>query len=137
MVVVRNCMEDKMFQVVVEHPEVQLRDGVLKLVVPQLVGEIRVTQEQAQRAAKGYLTSHVAMAFRPGKPVLVWGERPLWRMEIYLHLRAYGQVASLGHIDVDAMTGTVLPLSSEQISKVQDRANELAARLTPPTDPAS
>ncbi len=126
-----------MFQVVVEHPDIPLVDGVLKLAVPQVAGEIRITPDQAKRHAKGYLTAQVAMSFRPGQPVLVWGERPLWRMMIYLHLRKYGQVATLGEIDVDAMTGDVLFLSAEQITRIQDRADELAARLTPPTDPAS
>lgn len=125
-----------MFQVLVEHPEVQLTDGVMKLAVPQLVGEIRITQEQAKRIAKGYLTAHVAMSFRPGDPILVWGEQPLWRMDIYLHLRYYGQIAELGCIDVDAMSGTVLPFTTEQITQLQDRANELAARFTPSIDPA-
>ncbi len=126
-----------MFQVLVEHPEVQFTDGILKLAVPQLVGEIRITQDQAKRNAKGYLTAYIAMSFRPGEPMLVWGERPLWRMDICLHLRDYGQIATLGCIDVDAMTGTVLPLSTEQTTKLLDRANELAARFTPSTDSAS
>lgn len=70
------------------------------------------------------------MTFRPGEPVYDERERPIWRMAIYLHLRKHGQVATLGDIAVDAVTGAVLPLSAAQITKVQDRANELIASLT-------
>ena len=85
----------------------------------------------AQRRAKGYLMAEVALAFRPGDPVLVMGVRQVWRMPVYLHLRGCGQVGQLGVIDVDAHSGEVLALSRVQISAMQERADELAAHFTP------
>ena len=125
-----------MFQVMVEHVDTLPENGIIKLSVPQLGGEIRVTPAQAKRRVKGYLTAYVAMSFRPGNPVLVWSEQPRWRMKIYLHLRTYGQVALLGEMDVDALTGEVIQLSTKEITQMQERANELAARFAPSTNSA-
>ena len=66
-----------------------------------------------------------------GEPTRVWGERPIWRMPIYLSLRGWGQVAKLGAVDVDALTREVLELTHEQIIEIQDRADAIASRLTP------
>jgi hypothetical protein len=126
-----------MFQVVYEYADEWPQEGTLKLEVPQIHGEISVAPGIARRHAKGYLTCEVGMAMRPGDPALVWSERPVWRIPIYLFLRGYGQVAALGEIDVDATTGQVIPLSGAQISAIQDRADELASRLTPAADPTS
>lgn len=126
-----------MFQVTVEFQKPWPEQGVLMLDVPRLVGEIHVSPLSAKQRAKGYLTCEVGMAFRPGDPTLLWGERPVWRMPIYLHLRGYGQVTILGSIDVDAMTREVIPLPITEINAIQDRADELATHFTPPADSAS
>jgi len=64
-------------------------------------------------------------------PVLVWQERPVWRLQINLYLRGLGKVATLGTLDVDAMTREVLPLANEEITDIQARANAIALRLSP------
>ena len=125
-----------MFQVIYEYTETWPEKGALTLEVPPIIGKIQVSPDLAKRRAKGYLTCEVGMAFRPGEPMFVWGERPLWRMPIHLHLRGYGQVATFGLIAVDATTREVIPLPVEQIMMIQDRADELATRLTSPTEPA-
>lgn len=124
-----------MIHVIHEIAEAQSAEGKLELKIPAIRGEIQISPEIAQRHAKGYLTERVAMSFRPGAPTLIWGERPLWRMTIFLFLRYWGEVATLGVLDVDAMTGRVLPLSPEQITAMQERADAIASRLTPQTTP--
>ncbi len=99
-----------MIQLVYEVQETWPQEGALTLRVPTMEAMIRITPAAAQRRAKGYLTAEVAIAFRPGEPVLVWGVRQVWRMPVYLHLRGCGQVGHLGTIDVDALTGEVIPL---------------------------
>ena len=106
-------------------------EGFLRFEVPGVTGEISVSPDLAPRRAKGFLTSEVAMVFRPGEPVLVWGSRPVWRMTVYLFLRGYGQVAELGAIEVDATTGQVIPLLPAQIAAMQGQADAIARRLTP------
>lgn len=125
-----------MFQVVYEYGETWPEKGALTLEVPPITGKIQVSPDLAKRRAKGYLTCEVGMAFRPGEPMLIWGKRPVWRMPIHLHLRNYGQVATFGSIDVDATTREIIPLPAEQITLMQDRADELAARLAPTPETA-
>jgi hypothetical protein len=108
-------------------------EGTLRFEVPGVTGEISVSPDLARRRAKGYLSREVALAFRPGEPVLVWGSRPVWRMTIHLFLRGYGQVAELGVVEVDAISGEVIPLAPAQIAAMQGQANAIARRLTPPT----
>jgi hypothetical protein len=93
-------------------------------------GKISISPGEAKRNANGYLSMDVAMAIVADDPVLVWSERPIWRMTTSLLLEDWGRIAQVGSIDVDAMTGEVIPLSSEEIQATQDRANELAVRLT-------
>lgn len=111
-------------------------EGTLQLDVPGVTGEISVSPDLARRRAKGYLSREVAMAFRPGEPVLVWGSQPVWRMTIHLFLRGYGQVAELGAVEVDAISGEVIPLAPAQISAMQGQADAIALRLTPPAETA-
>lgn len=100
-------------------------------------GTIPVSPKEAKRNANGYLSMDVAMSIVADEPILIWSERPVWRMTTSLLLREWGRVAQVGAIDVDAMTGDVLPLTSNQIQTMHDRANELASRLTLETTPTS
>jgi hypothetical protein len=93
-------------------------------------GKIPVSPKEAKRNANGYLSMDVAMAIVADEPVLIWGERPLWRMTTSLLLSEWGRVAQVGAIDVDAMTGAIIPLTSHQIQTIQDRANELTRSST-------
>ena len=63
--------------------------------------------------------------------MLVWQDSPVWRLQINLNLRGMGNVASLGTVDVDAVTREVLPLSAEKIEVIQKRADAIAFRLSP------
>lgn len=98
--------------------------------------EVFVSREEARRRAQSYLTVDVAMALRPGEPSLLGGSQPVWRMPVWLHLRGFGQVATLGLLDVDAATGEVIPLSLIEIKEMQDKADVFARRLTSHTAPA-
>ena len=109
-------------------------EGALRLDVPGVTGEISVSPDLARRRAKSYLSREVALAFRPGEPVLVWGSRPVWHMTIHLFLRGYGQVAELGIVEVDAINGEVIPLAPARISAMQGQADAIARHLTPSTD---
>ena len=71
----------------------------------------------------------ISMALVADEPILVWGERPVWRMTTCLLLADWGRVAQVGAVDIDAMTGEVVPLTADQIKRIEDRANELASRL--------
>ena len=125
-----------MFQVTVEFKQPWPEQGAMQVDVPRLVGEIHVSPVSAKRRAHGYLTCEVGLPFRPGEPTLIWGDRPIWRMPIYLYLRGYGQVGMFGTIDVDATTRAVVPLTPQQITAIQDRAHELATHFPSSTESA-
>jgi hypothetical protein len=120
-----------MFQVVYEYPETWPENGALLVETRPLSIEIPVSPTQARRRANGYLGMHVAMSILAGEPILVFGERPIWRMTADLYLPAIGFVGTVGKIEIDALTGTPFPLPSEEITNMQDRADEFATRLTP------
>ena len=126
-----------MVQVVYEYREPWPAAGSLHLQVPPLEAEILVSPTLARRRAKGYLTAEVALVFRPGDPMLIWGQRRVWRMPVYLHLRGFGPVAVLGTIDVDAMTGDVVMLDPTETAAMQERADEIAAHFAPSPAAAS
>lgn len=126
-----------MFQVVYECANPWPEQGAMQLDMPRLVGEIHVSPVSAKRRANGYLTCEVGLLFRPGEPTLLWGERPIWRMPIYLYLCGHGEVGMFGTIDVDATTRAVIPLPPQQIAARQDRAHELATHFAPSTEPTS
>ncbi len=125
-----------MFQIAYEYAEPWPLDGPA-YIKAQFETEVAVSPEAARRTANGYLTLEVGMALQPGEPTLILGGRPVWRMLINLHLRGLDKVATLGAIDVDALTDEVIPFSEAKINMIQERANDIAARLTLETTPTS
>jgi len=125
-----------MFPILYEHQQPWPAEGALRVEVPRQTVDITVSPDAARRKANAYLGLHVAMALRASNPVLVLREPPVWRFSMDLHLPRDGYVATLGAIEVDAHTRTVFPLSAEEIARLQDRADELAARLAPHPAPA-
>ena len=121
-----------MFQVIYEQTTNWPESGTFTVKTPPLEAEIAVSPDSARQRANGYLARYVALAMEAGEPALVWGKTPVWRMPIYLTLRGWGHVATIGEIDVDALTREIFPLSSQLITEMQDRADAIAARLTPP-----
>ncbi len=119
-----------MFQIAYQHNQTWPDDGPIHIQTPALEGDIHVSPDSARRRANGYLARYVAMAAEAGSPSLLWGRSPHWQMPIYLSLRGLGQVAILGTIEVDARTRDVVPLSAEQITDMQNRADAIAQRLT-------
>jgi hypothetical protein len=86
---------------------------------------------QAKVKATGYAAEQIAFfAAAEGEPQWVDGTPPRWRVEIALHLRGRGIVCDLGSIDVNALTGEVLPLSAQELLLRQKRAHDAAETTT-------
>jgi hypothetical protein len=127
-----------MVRILYEHPMEWPDEGPLQVDANlKLTGEIPVSPEPAVRRANGYLGEHVAMAVQASDPVLVWSERPRWRLQANLYLRGLGRVATLGSLEVDAMTREVTPLSEADIIEMQSRAHAIALRPSLTTAPGS
>jgi hypothetical protein len=58
-------------------------------------------------------------------------------MPIDLHLESIGQLATLGFIDVDAMTREVIPLSTDQIDAMRSQAHAIAIHFAPSSEAAT
>ena len=126
-----------MVHILYEHPMEWPKEGPLQVDTQlRLKGEIAVSPESAVRRANAYLGQHVAMSIQAGDPVLVWGERPVWRVQVRLNLRGFGTVTTLGTLDIDATTREVIPLSTADITEMRTRANAIALRLTSTAAPA-
>lgn len=87
-----------------------------------------VRQEDAQSTADAYLQRAVAMGLETASPVLVPGIRPTWRMLV--RLCHHAPVATVGTLDVDAQTGSVIPLTEEQVEDMRDRRKEHLGEAT-------
>jgi hypothetical protein len=82
----------------------------------------RVRQEDAQHTANSYLRITVAVGLETTSPILVPGNQPTWRMLVRLCNRE--PTTTVGTLDVDVQTGSVVPLSDEQVEDMRDRIKE-------------
>jgi hypothetical protein len=98
-----------MFHVIYEQATTWPESGGFTVKTPPLEVEIQVSPASARRRANGYLARYIGLAMEAGDPALVWGQKPVWRMPVYLILRGWGQVAKLGELDVDAIAARLTP----------------------------
>ncbi len=119
------------FQVLLEENETWHDEGEHR-VQAQVDCQVNVSPLVAQRHARTFLAMNVTMMTSVGVPILVIGEQPVWRLLAYFNMPPFGEIALLGSIDIDATSGEVVHLSPEQISKMQQRAQVIATRLTSP-----
>lgn len=113
------------------------KQGSLQIKVPSITIDIPVSPDVARRRANGYLGMNAGTLLGASEPRLLMGERPLWKLSVNLHLPSIGYVGQVGMIEVDAMSGEVIPLSATTIQNYQDRAHDLVIRFSPATEPGS
>jgi hypothetical protein len=122
--------------------DVDARTGVVAPLTAEQIEDMRdrlqaetgtakaILRPAAQITANGYLSDYVSLFAKTERPVLITGDRPLWRATVFLRLRGHGRVCDLGVIDVDAQTGEVMPLSQKQLQAMRKRAHDAAERTT-------
>jgi len=120
-----------MFQIVYENTKIWPEEGPFVVEAPAVSAEIAVSPDSARRRVNGYLVRDVSMMLHATSPLLILGDRPVWRLSIELRLPDIDHIATLGSVDVDAMTRDVAPLSATEIRKIRDKVNNLIARLSP------
>lgn len=81
-----------------------------------------ISQPDAYGAANTYLLTYVAPDLAPASPILIPGAPPIWRMLV--RLCHHEPTATVGTIDIDAQTGAVMPLTTDQIEDIRDRRKE-------------
>lgn len=127
-----------MIQVMYEYTQPWPENGALNLESPPSSLEVPVSPDSARRCVNGYLGMHVSMALEGADPILVLNEQaPRWRVALNLIWPGLGFTSTLGHIDVDAKTREVIPLSDKKILEIQDKVNDILTCIAPDTTRAS
>ena len=115
-----------MFQVAYDYENTWSDDRPQKI-EGHFTQDISISPLVAQRKANGYLSGEVTMMVAAGQPTLLLRDQPVWHVPAVLRLPGLGDVSTLGTVEVDAQTGGIIPLSSDQISRMQDLAHAIAA----------
>lgn len=94
-------------------------------------GEIPMSPVEARRRVSQFLEQQVKMETFAGTPILLLGDRLVWRVPACLRLPGLGdeEVVHLGVIDIDVFKEQMLIPAPEQLAKMQKRANALAAKF--------
>jgi hypothetical protein len=94
-------------------------------------GEIPMSPTEARRRVAQFLAAQVRLEAFAGTPVLLLGDRLVWRVPACLRLPGLGdeEVVHLGVIDIDVFRGEMIVPAPEQVSKMQKRANALAVKF--------
>lgn len=108
----------------------------------QVSAMVMIAAREAQRRVTGFVTDRISYLMHGGEPQLLvvspgHGEEQIrWRVPILLSFPSYGPVGVVGYIDVDVADGRLLS-SEERVAEIEANAEELAARLSLETAPAS
>ena len=120
-----------MLQIIHDHSINWPSAGPVEVMIPAVMVKVPISPVVARRYANDYLGNDVGMTILANNPSLLMGDSPCWRFDVDLQLPSLGKVATLGQLDVNASSGTVTPLSDEEIDKVQNLADAIAASLIP------
>lgn len=91
-----------------------------------------LSADQATRKANGYLVMEVGMFFGAKDPVFLPLTRPVWQVMVYFQMYDVGPL-NVGFLDVDAITGQVIPLPVDQIETMLDKADAFVICYSPAT----
>ena len=103
--------------------------GAVKLNI-QRSFEINVTAEEARRRVASWLVDQVSYMMISELPMLVVGERVIWRVPAILTAPHVGRVGEVGVVHVDVQTGE-MDNTPECVSELQQRGLELSKTLPP------
>ncbi|MEK7808242.1 MAG: hypothetical protein AAB571_04155 [Chloroflexota bacterium] len=70
--------------------------------------DIVISAEEAQKKVRWWLRDHVGMLLDADTPILMIGEKTLWRVPIYISFSHTGRFCDLGSANVDASTGEIV-----------------------------
>jgi hypothetical protein len=81
-----------------------------------------ISAARAVAKANGYLSKYVGLLFGAETPVFLRLDRPVWQVLVTFKMNDIGPFTA-GLLDVNAITGEILPLSKEQILMIQERTD--------------
>jgi hypothetical protein len=92
-----------------------------------------VLAEYARRKANGYLSMDISLCCNATDGVFIPLARPIWQFAIRFGLPRLGELGILGTLDVDAQTGKPIPLTTDQIERMRERADAIVEFWTQAT----
>jgi hypothetical protein len=110
---------------------VDYETGVLTLQVDRKI-EVKILPEEARRKVNHYVHMEISTQMHAETPMLVVGDKVIWRVPIHLTFPSFGDIGQVGFMDVDPVTGT-LDVSLTTINEITHNAETLALRFTSPT----
>ncbi|MEM7124792.1 MAG: hypothetical protein AAF702_00610 [Chloroflexota bacterium] len=82
---------------------------------------------QAKIKVNAYMSNVVNFFFEAkGQPSLIQGRPPFWRVTTALRLPDDGKIADFGTVDVNAISGSVVALTEEEIKARQEKSKHAA-----------
>lgn len=91
---------------------------------------IQVTADEAKRQVDRWLLHEVNSQMGAEQPILVVGERSVWRVPVYWSAPHVGHVGIVGSVEVGVLSGE-MDSSAQRKAEFIQRAQELAAGLPP------
>jgi hypothetical protein len=91
---------------------------------------IRVSAAEAKRQVDRWLLHEVNSQMGAEQPILVVGERSVWRVPVYWSAPHVGHVGIVGSVAVDVLSGEMDDSAQRKAEFIQ-RAQDLAAGLPP------
>ena len=91
---------------------------------------IQVSADEARHQVDRWLLHEVNSQMGADQPVLVVGERSVWRVPIYWSAPHVGHVGIVGSVEVDVLNSE-MDRSAQRIAELVTRAQGLAAGLPP------
>lgn len=129
-----------MFQVVYEYqgtwPEEGQMDFHGQFMEEEFSGMVKISPVEAKRRANNYLSKEVAMGIFADAPTLILREQPCWKLSLSVRLPGLEPTDIPGSIEIDALSGELIPLTTEKLDQLLDMADDIAERLTVATTPA-
>lgn len=103
--------------------------GIGTFEIRQIV-TVKVSAEETRRQVQRWLLLEVSHMLGADEPILVVGQRTVWRVPAHLSAPQVGVVGQVGVVEVDATTGEKINLAVHKAA-IEQRARELIANLPP------
>lgn len=109
----------------VEFSTIQLpKDADIRIDV-SIAARLGITAQTAQRKVSKLLLEQVGNLLYGETPILVAGERLLWRVPVWISSPKKGALGQVSAIDVDAQTGEIL-YSQQLLDTISEQARYFA-----------
>jgi len=105
---------------------------IIREAIDQHVSEAQATlisEVKAQRSVTSWAVTNVGNLLKGGKPLLVEGERTLWRVPVMMFIES--KEVELARVDVDAKDGNLLEVSQALIEEIWSKARAIKSATSP------